>query len=363
MTEPRWDRRAAVVGALIAQGLDGLLVTLSANIRWLTGFSGSAGYLLVTARGTTVLVTDFRYETQAPEEVDGRVEVVIERNNVRERLARVIESCGLRNLGIEGHVLTVHECRRLEQLLPVPLTPVVDLVEEWRQVKDAGEVASIRAAADLAQEALERLLPTVRVGQTEHTVAARLEAELRGLGSEWHPFQTIVASGPRSALPHGRSSSRAIERGDLLLIDFGATVDGYCSDLTRVFVVGAPPTERQVTVHGIVAAAHRHACEQVRAGMAGHAIDALARDIIVDHGHGGDFGHSLGHGVGLEVHEMPRLAATVAALLPVGAVVTIEPGIYLPGWGGVRLEDDVWVTEQGPVLLSDGRTDLRILDH
>lgn len=363
MSDPRWERRASVVDALTAPGFDALLVTSLPNIRWLTGFSGTAGYLLVTARGTTVLVTDFRYELQAPQEVDARVEVVIDRTNVRERLARVVESCGLRALGVEGHALTVQEFRRLEQLLPVPIVPTVDLVEEWRQIKDASEVAAIRAAADLAQEALERLLPEIRVGLTEHAIAARLEAELRTLGSEWHPFQTIVASGPRSALPHGRSSSRAIERGDLLLIDFGATVAGYCSDLTRVFVVGAPPTERQVAIHAIVSAAHRHACAHLVAGMTGRTIDALARDIIVQHGHGADFGHSLGHGVGLEVHEMPRLASTVDATVPAGAVVTIEPGIYLPGWGGVRLEDDVWVTEDGPVLLSDGRTDLRVLDH
>jgi Xaa-Pro aminopeptidase len=167
-----------------------------------------------------------------------------------------------------------------------------------------------------------------------------------------------VASGPRAALPHARTGGRTLERGDLLLLDFGAQVDGYCADLTRVAIVGAQPDERQRAIHGIVAQAQARALGGLRAGLTGREGDALARDLITQRGYGDAFGHSLGHGLGLEVHESPRLAATAEGVLPAGAVVTVEPGIYLPGWGGIRLEDDVLLTGTGVELLSDNRVDL-----
>ena len=188
-------------------------------------------------------------------------------------------------------------------------------------------------------------------------IGARLESALRCRGSEWHPFPTIVASGPRSALPHARTSARQVSTGELLLIDFGAQLDGYCSDLTRTVVLGKVD-ERQRTVYELVEAAQRRARDGIQAGQTGREADALARDPITQRGFGEAFGHSLGHGLGLEVHEAPRLSPTAEAPLPVGAVVTIEPGIYLPGWGGVRLEDDVYLGPDGPECLSDGRTAL-----
>jgi Xaa-Pro aminopeptidase len=197
----------------------------------------------------------------------------------------------------------------------------------------------------------------VRVGERELDVAARLEEALRRRGSEWHPFQTIVASGPRSALPHARTSQRRIAAGEWLLLDFGAQVDGYCADLTRTVAIGRAD-ERQREIYELVRTAQERACLQVRAGMSGREADALARDLLTARGYGDAFGHSLGHGLGLEVHEGPRLAPTVDTPLPAGAVVTVEPGIYLPGWGGVRLEDDVYLGADGPELLSDGRTGL-----
>ncbi len=205
------------------------------------------------------------------------------------------------------------------------------------------------------------MLPTVAVGDREVDVAARLEAALRPKGSEWHPFPTIVASGPRAAMPHARTSTRALRRGEFLLIDFGAQVDGYCADLTRTVAIG-PTDDRQRSIYQVVREAQTAALKGIRAGITGRQADALARDLITARGYGEAFGHSLGHGLGLEVHEGPRLAVTAEAVLPVGAVVTVEPGIYLPGWGGVRLEDDVWLGADGPVLLSDGRTDLIELD-
>ena len=198
----------------------------------------------------------------------------------------------------------------------------------------------------------------MRAGQAEREIAAVLESALRRRGSEWHPFPTIVASGPRSALPHARTSAREVAAGEWLLLDFGAQVDGYCADLTRTVVVGARADDKQRMVFDLVHSAQHRAVAGIRAGMTGREADALARDVIAARGFGEFFGHSLGHGLGLEVHEAPRLAPTAESALPTGAVVTVEPGVYLPGWGGVRLEDDVYLSADGPVRLSDGRTEL-----
>ena len=355
------DRRAERVAALrerlAALGLDALVVQALPNIRYLTGFTGSAALGLVR-RHDLVLVTDFRYATQAPREVGDAARVEVDQVNVWERLKRVLAERPLEGVGFEAHVATVRDHERLRGLGAWRWEGTSDLVERLRAVKDADEVAAIRAAAALAREALDEALPAVRVGATECEIAARLEAALRRRGSEWHPFPTIVASGPRSALPHARTGRRAVERGDWLLLDFGAQVDGYCADLTRTVVVGARADERQRLVYEVVRQAQRRALEQVRAGQTGREADALAREVITARGFGEAFGHSLGHGLGLEVHEAPRLSPTAEAPLPAGAVVTIEPGIYLPGWGGVRLEDDVHLEVDGPVLLSDNQVEL-----
>lgn len=343
--------------SLAALGADALLVSHLPNIRWLTGFTGSAAMVVLT-ESHTLLLTDFRYAAQAPQESAAAAEVLVERTSVWDRLTRELTRRVTGPIAFEAHVATVREAERLEAAARGRVRPTSDLIETWRQVKDAGELDALRAAAALAQEALAEVLPTVRVGERELDVAARLESALRRRGSAWHPFQTIVASGPRSALPHAHTTARPIGAGEFLLIDFGAIVDGYCADITRTVIVGAAPDERQQRIYGLVEEAQHRARTAIRAGMTGRAADDLARSVIAEAGYGEAFGHSLGHGIGLEVHEAPRLAATAEGVLPVGAVVTIEPGIYLPGWGGVRLEDDVWLAPDGPVLLSDGRTDL-----
>lgn len=353
----RPERQAALRGTLAEEGLDGLLVTHLPNIRYLTGFSGSAALLLVR-EDATILVSDFRYAAQAPVEVGTVAGVEIDQRSVWDRLGRVLASRPTGVLGIESHSLTVRDAERLSGLTRGRVVPTTDLVERLRGVKSPEEVAAIRTAAELAQEALASVLPGVRAGQSETEVGATLEAALRRWGSEWHPFPTIVASGPRSALPHARTSSRSIEAGELLLLDFGAQVDGYCADLTRTVVVGARADERQRTMHELVQAAQRRAIEHLRPGMPAREGDALARDVIAARGFGEAFGHSLGHGLGLEVHEAPRLAPTSETALPPHAVVTVEPGVYFPGWGGVRLEDDVHLNADGAELLSDGRTEL-----
>ena len=356
-SDRRAERQAALRVALEGEGVDGLLVTHLPNIRYLTGFSGSAALLLIRA-DVTILISDFRYAAQAPAEVAASAVVEIDQRSVWERLGRVLAARPAASLGIESHSLTVRDAERVSGLTRGRIVPTSELVERLRAVKSPEEVAAIRAAARLAQDALGEILPGIRAGQTEVEVGAALEGALRRRGSEWHPFPTIVASGPRSALPHARTSDRVVSVGELLLLDFGAQVDGYCADLTRTVVVGARADDRQRTVHELVQTAQRRAIEHLRPGMPAREGDALARDVIALRGFGEAFGHSLGHGLGLEVHEAPRLAPTSDLPLPPHAVVTVEPGLYFPGWGGIRLEDDVYLGPDGTECLSDGRTEL-----
>jgi Xaa-Pro aminopeptidase len=344
------------------ESLDALLITSRANIRYLTGFSGSAA-LVVVSRADVLLVTDFRYDGQAQAEAGAVARVVVDRTSVWERLFKELPALGpLKRVGFEPHALTVREAERLRASAtaarPWRWCPAGELVEQLRVRKDPAEIDAIRAAAQVAGEAFRCALAGVRPGLSELEVAGILEGHLRRLGSEGHPFPTIVASGPRSALPHARSSRRTIERGEWLLLDFGAMVDGYCADITRTVVVGGRATDAQRALYELVRSAQQRARAGVRPGMTGAEADALARDVIDAKGFADAFGHSTGHGLGLEVHEAPRLSRTNESPLPVDAVVTIEPGVYLIGQGGVRIEDDVHLSSEGPVLLSDGKTEL-----
>jgi len=352
VNDPRPRRIAALVEGLSAAHLDGLLLTGLSNIRYLTGFSGTSALLVVTPRDV-VFITDFRYQTQVAEEVGDIARVCIEAASLWTGLWQQLAALpSVKVLGFEtAHVQHRDFQRLVEAGARWQWRPTVDLVETLRERKDESEVARIREAADVATRALERTLPDVHVGMTELQVAGVLEKALRDAGSEGFPFPSIVASGPRSALPHARSSSRAIEEGDFLLMDFGAEVGGYCSDITRTVVVGAASDEHR-RVYDVVRVANERASAGVRAGMTGRDADAIARQYIERAGYGDLFGHSLGHGIGLEVHEAPRLARTAEGVLAEGAVVTIEPGVYRPGWGGVRIEDDVVLGADGPEILT-----------
>ena len=353
MADRRPARVAALVETLQREHLDALLVAGLANVRYLTGFSGSSALAVVTCRGDVVLITDFRYQTQVADEVGDLARVVIEPQSLWTGLwAQLQQLAYVAVVGFESaHLLHRDFQRLLDAGARWTWRPSTDLVETLRERKDADEVARIAEAGGVAVRALERTLADVRPGLTELAVAGMLERHLREEGSEGFPFETIVASGPRSALPHARAAGRALERGDLLLIDFGAIVGGYCSDITRTVVLG-PADDRQREVYEVVRAANARAAAQVRAGMVRRDADALARDYIAGRSYGDAFGHSLGHGVGLEVHEAPRLARTAEGVLPPDAVVTIEPGVYLPGWGGVRIEDDVHLAASGPTVLT-----------
>ena len=348
--------------SLAASGLDAMLVSALPNVRYLTGFSGSNALAVVTA-SDCLLLTDFRYATQVKHEIVAEVRTVIESASLWTRLWTELKAMAdTKVVAFESAHVTHQDAARFLDAASEGSRwlwrPALNLVEVLRESKDADEIARIREAVRIAELALQRLLPHVHAGMTELAVAGRLEHELRAAGSEGFPFETIIASGVRSALPHARASSQLLARGDLLLCDFGAVFAGYCSDITRTFVVGAPPTARQREIHALVREANGSASALVRAGMRGRDADALARDYIHRRGHGGAFGHSLGHGIGLEVHEAPRLAKTAESPLPAGSVVTIEPGIYLEGWGGVRIEDDVLLEAAGPTLLTSFTRDL-----
>lgn len=352
MIDRRGARLTRLAEALAEANLDGLLITSLPNIRYLTGFSGSSALLFVTLR-ETLLITDFRYKTQVAEEVGELARIAVESQSLWTGLWQLMpQVSGVHVVGFES--AHIHH-RDFERLLEAGgrwlWRPAADLVEALRERKDADEVALIRQAAFIATSALAETLPLIAAGLTELQVAGLLEKALRDAGSEDFPFATIVASGPRSALPHARCTSRVLERNELLLLDFGATYRGYCADVTRTVVVGRAD-DRQREVYEIVRAANATASGAVRAGMRGRDADALARSYIERRGHGDAFGHSLGHGLGLEVHEAPRLAKTADAVLAPGSVVTIEPGIYLPGWGGVRIEDDVYLTADGVEVLT-----------
>ena len=350
------ERLARLRTALAASDLDVLLVSALPNVRYLTGFSGSAALVVVTA-DECLLLTDFRYATQVRHEVAAAVRVVIEPSSLWTRLWSELKLLGrVQVIAFESAHVTHQESAKFvgegAEGGAWHWRPAINLVEILRESKDATEVAAIREAVRIAEHALGRTLPQVRAGMAELAVAGILEHEMRSAGSEGFAFETIVATGARSALPHARASAAELRRGDLLLFDFGAVHAGYVSDITRTFVVGQAADGRQAEIHGVVREANGSASAGVRAGMRGRDADALARHYIHRLGFGDAFGHSLGHGIGLEIHESPRLAKTAESPLPAGAVVTIEPGIYLEGWGGVRIEDDVLLTTDGPVVLT-----------
>jgi len=352
VADHRGRRLAALADALDAAHLDALLLSSLPNIRYLTGFSGTSALLLVAGREAH-LVTDTRYAVQAVEESGDVARVDIQTQSLWLGLWQQLGALPqLRVVGFESMQLLHRDFQRLlEQGDRWQWRPTVEFVEGLRERKDPEEVEAIRRAGRMATDALGELVPQLRPGLTELQIAGMLERALREAGSEGFAFPTIVASGPRAALPHARSSAREVRAGELLLIDFGAQAGGYCSDVTRTFVLGKAG-EREREVHDVVRGALDRAAAEVRAGMRGRDADALARHYIERRGWGDRFQHSLGHGLGLEVHEAPRLSRQAEAPLPEGAVVTIEPGVYEPGWGGVRIEDDVHLGADGPEVLT-----------
>jgi Xaa-Pro aminopeptidase len=341
--------------------VDALYVSNLPNVRYLCGFTGSNGALLVGPHAAWFL-TDGRYRTQAAGEVVGaEVEVYGLPDQLGAALRRIAAELGVARVGFEADHVAVAAAERLKEHFPgAELVPRSGLVESLRRVKEPEELDRIRAAAQLADEGLAYILGQLRPGITERELAILLESHMRLEGAEAVSFPAIVAAAERSALPHAHPSDRIIEQGRFLLFDLGCIVDGYCSDLTRTVVIGHAD-DRHREIYELVALAQQAGLDALRAGRTGADVDKAARDVIAGAGYGEAFGHSLGHGVGIEIHEAPTLRSTSVDVLEAGNVVTVEPGIYLPGWGGVRIEDLTVVTESGQETLSRSPKELIVL--
>jgi len=328
-----------------------ILVTHLVNVRYLTGFTGSAGIVLLGPR-QGILWVDPRYTLQAREQAEG-VEVIEEKKGILKGAASWLGKNGVRDATFEASNLT---CAQFEQLSreagkSLRLRPAGDLIEELRVVKDGGEIEAIRRAGKVTAEVFAETLPHVRSGAKEQDLAAEIEYRMRKKGAEGAAFETIVASGPHSAYPHARPSSKALQEGELVIFDLGAILNGYTADMTRTVFLGEP-TRRVRTLYSAVLKAQAGAVQAVQDGTPAGKIDSAARRILAKHGVARYFTHSTGHGVGLEIHERPRLGKGETTSLRSGSVVTVEPGIYLEGFGGIRIEDTVLAGPEGPEVLT-----------
>ncbi len=350
--ERHLGRLAALRKRMAVEDLDLILLVSQPSLNYMVGYTGSNGLLLVGPTKAE-FVTDGRYTLQAKSEVKG-ASIAISTGDLIDYLPNLKGARGGRKkIGFENHRVSDVRSTKLRVTLPDAFfVGFRDFVSPLQEIKDASEIVLIEKAAAIADLGFLAALECIKPGVRERDVMAELEYTMQKAGSEKAAFDTIVASGPRSALPHGRASMRKIRKGDFVTMDFGATVDGYVSDITRTVIVGKP-TARQKRVYDLVKRAQQSAVRRVRPGAACAKVDAAARDIIKRGGHGLQFSHGLGHGIGLEVHEGPSVNAKSKTILKTGMVITIEPGVYFPGWGGVRIEDDVVV----------GRSSGRVLTH
>jgi Xaa-Pro aminopeptidase len=354
-------RLKAVSDALHDAGVDALLLTHLSNVRYLCGFTGSAGMLVVYAAGRAskaCLYTDGRYTQQAAQEVQAARTVITKKSALGE-ISAAIGRAKVKVLGFEESQLSYATHRQLKQMLrgKVSLKPMAGTVEQLRVIKDADEIEQIRAAVLLGASLFQTALTAIRPGTPESLVAGEMELQARRAGAEKMSFDTIVAAGTRSALPHGRASSQPIPGNGFIILDWGVILAGYCSDMTRAVHVG-PASATHRKMYQAVLDAQLASIEAVRPGVAATEVDRAGRELLRKAGYGDYFTHSTGHGVGLEVHESPRLAKDQPQKLMPGMVVTIEPGIYIPDEGGVRIEDMVLVTESGREVLTPTTKDL-----
>jgi len=352
-------RRAGLRERLSARSLDALLLTSLPNIRYMTGFTGSNALAVITRRGG-LFVSDSRYRLQSAAEVKGLKRVIGSAGLLEDAAAaRALARC--RNAGFEADSLTYAQYRSLKKLFPrVAFRPVTGLVEEMALVKDRDEIAAIAGAARVADSVFRDVLKAIRAGATELDIAAEITWLTRRRGGDADAFDVIVASGPNGALPHARPGARKIRTGDFVIMDFGAVVQGYCSDLTRTVCVGAAPRAMR-KAYDAVLEAHAAALRAAHGDMPARALDAAARGVLRRRGFGRYFTHSLGHGLGLRVHERPRVSPASGETLRTGSVITIEPGVYIPGKGGVRIEDDVLLEGGGCRLLTASPRQLILL--
>lgn len=339
------------------KGLEAVVILSPYNRRYLSRFTGTSGSLLIT-QDKSLLITDFRYIQQANDQAQD-FEVINQEGPMLSKINDLIKEGQYKNVGVESHLITYNEYQALNTDA-VELSSIESVIETIRMVKDEFEIKQIQKAADIVDETYEHILKWVKPGMTENEVNNEMEMFMRSKGATCSSFDTIVASGHRGALPHGVASNKVIEEGDMITLDFGALYEGYVSDVTRTFAIGEPKEEMK-KIYNIVLEAQLAALEQIKPGMTGKEADTIARDIIKSYGYGEQFGHSLGHGIGLEVHEGPALSQKSDIVLEENMCITLEPGIYVDGLGGVRIEDDVLVTKNGLQRFTKSSKDLIIL--
>ncbi|MGQ9523878.1 MAG: M24 family metallopeptidase [Armatimonadota bacterium] len=349
-------RLAKLREAMSSNGIDALLVTGIQNLRYITGFTGSAGAALVTQHDA-LFFADPRYTAQAAVECPD-FEIVPVLDGFVSAIAGLVKDKGWPAIGFEKHHVRFATYEELRDAMPnVSLVATSGLVEDLRLLKDEHEITAIRRAAEVADAAFAHALKVLRPGITERELALEIEWHMRKLGAAREGFPSIVASGTRTALPHASPTDKPIQKGDFVTMDFGAYMDGYNSDITRTVCMG-PADPKQREVYEIVRQAQQLGVEAIRPGVKGQDVDKAAREFIANHGYGPNFGHGLGHGLGLEVHDVGALNKTSNLEIRAGMVFTVEPGIYVEGWGGVRIEDDVLVTETGAGRLTSSTRDL-----
>ncbi|MGX7024148.1 M24 family metallopeptidase [Vagococcus hydrophili] len=343
---------------MIKEDISSFLITSSYNLRYLTGFTGTTGVALITL-DDAFFITDFRYTEQAEKQCTG-YKVVQNFGPIFDVVADLVEEKELTTLAFEEATVSFKEYVQLEMIMEADLIPVSGMIEELREIKDEDEVKIIEKACAIADKAFSHILTYIKPGMTEIQVANELDFYMRSLGASGVSFETIVASGLRSAMPHGVASAKVIEQGDFITIDFGCYYEGYVSDMTRTISLGEP-SEKLKEIYQIVKEAQQKVLDVAKPGMTGAELDAVARDYITSKGYGEAFGHSTGHGIGLEIHEGPNVSKMAEKSFVAGNVITNEPGIYLPGIGGVRIEDDMLVTENGIKRLTHSEKELIIL--
>ncbi|WP_313798323.1 Xaa-Pro peptidase family protein [Cytobacillus sp.] len=339
-------------------GIDGMLITSTYNRRYMTNFTGSAGVVLISG-DQAQFITDFRYIEQATAQCAG-YQIVKHAGSIPDEVAEQVKKLGIKKLGFEQDYLTFSAFKTYEKAVQSELVPVSGEIEKLRLIKTDAEIKILKVAADIADAAFKHMVEYIRPGLTEMEVSNELEFFMRKAGATSSSFDTIVASGYRGALPHGVASDKVIEKGDMVTLDYGAYYNGYVSDITRTLAVGEPDIKLK-EIYDIVLQAQMRGMDGIKPGMSGKEADALTRDYITEKGYGEYFGHSTGHGIGLEVHEGPSLASKSEIILKPGMVVTVEPGIYIPGLGGVRIEDDTLITNDHNETLTHSTKDLIIL--
>lgn len=344
--------------ALQEQNIEGILITNEYNRRYMTGFTGTAGVAIVS-QNDAVFITDFRYTEQAAAQIKD-FRIVKHEATILEEIATQVKAMGIKLLGFEKDAVSYGTYELYKNVIQADLVPVSGLIEKIRLIKTEQEINIIKVACEIADHAFTHIIDFIKPGKTELEVSNELEFFMRKQGATQSSFDTIVASGLRSALPHGVATDKVIEKGDFVTLDYGALYNGYISDMTRTVAVGEP-SAKLVDMYNAVLASQLLALEKVGPGLTGIQADAIARDYLTEKGYGEAFGHSLGHGIGLEVHEGPGLSMRSETVLEPGMAVTIEPGVYLPGIGGLRIEDDILITETGNELLTHSSKELIIL--